>query len=201
MAENDTQTPEETLEVLEPQATVYEWTLGVGNEAVTFTQRPLSYFGKLEFISKLAQALDLAMREISLDDIFAGTSIRTPDGRINMQATSEATQFLKVIAKVMTYAPDLLKDMYCIWLAIPRTDREWAKFCMEQPKDLGGFDDEDGFKIIDVFIDQNGEVLAGFFEDRIKPLASKARASYEASQSSRHSKDTQQNTRKRSKSS
>jgi len=147
----------DVIETLEPSAQSYEIIIG----DTTFTQTPLSFFRKIELFSVLADAIDKALSEgavISelLDDMPGDTS-----------DLKEADLFIKTIAKVIKYAPDLLGDIFCISLNIKRDEREYAKELFEV------MDDETAGKIMNNFVEQNWDAMMDFFSKQVSPLMSK----------------------------
>lgn len=68
----------------------------------------------------------------------------------------------------MQHAPELLLDLYLIILGVPKRQRSDVKVILEDT-----LDDETGFKILDVFIEQNAELMIDFFTKKIPGLAKK----------------------------
>ncbi len=167
------------LEVLQPSTAPVTYEIG-GN---TYVQKPLSFFGKIELFSVLGNALEKALTDVSLGDI-----LDVPDvaGK-NAQDLSDADAFIKAIAKIAQYAPDFLKEIYAIALSIPRDEREEFNQVVED------ISDDDGFKILEVFVDQNWKALMDFFSGRLMPLISKIQGS--GSTSSKPSKRSRANTK------
>lgn len=204
--EDDEKTVEEFLDEIEPSAAVREWIVRDLHEGAPiyermYVQRPLSYFGKIEIFGLLGATLDKAMKDgMSVDsvmevgDVFSG------------QATN-IDSFIGGIARLAMYAPDLLMELYCIALGVPRGEREWVKSVWERSAVEGGLSDDDGIMILQVFVQQNGEALRDFFTqkmpDAVKGLATvfmdkpKPSSPGGASQSSKRSKPTQRRTRSR----
>jgi hypothetical protein len=141
-----------------------------------YVQKPLSYLAKMEFFSLLAGTIDKAMQG---DNALTITGMLNQvgfsrDGKLSLSDMRDADVFVNGMAKLMIYSPDFLADAMCIWLAIPPGDRIWAKQIMNLPEDDGGFSDEQGFQIIETFLDQNADALESFFVERIPRLAKRA---------------------------
>jgi hypothetical protein len=153
---------EDALEVLEPDVTEREVDLG---EGYVYTQKPLSFFGKIELFSVTGKAVDKALSDgASIGDILGDVpDINNPLST----STSEADVFISAVVKIAEHAPELLKDLYCVILAVPRGERERAKELFEN------LSDDEGIKILEVFVDQNWEVLTNFFKEKILPLSNK----------------------------
>lgn len=148
----------EELETLEPNVTPKVWTLNDGvNEPKTYVQKQLSFFGKIEFFSLIGDAVDnlsTEERPLNLQELFGG------------EATTDT--FVAVIARVAGEAPETLQEAFCIWLGVPKGERTWAKWVMDEQ-----FTDEDGFEIIEIFVDQNADQLKDFFGEKGQGLVKK----------------------------
>jgi hypothetical protein len=154
---------ESPLEILEPEIKEKIITLGTGDDELIFTQKPLSFFGKIEFFSVMGKAIERVLSEGgSISEIFD-----SPDDILS-SSTKEADLFIKSIAKVVQYAPETLLDIYCVVLAVPRGDRDYVKTRL-----VDELTDELGFDILDTFVDQNWEILTSFFTEKGLPLFKK----------------------------
>jgi len=208
------ETAKEALEVLAPLKEAKSWTFSDPESGMdrTYVQRPLSYFGKLELYSILGDAISKSMEGpdgLTIDGMVkaavpVGMSIKS--GGLAPNQIEEMDQFITGIAKLATAAPDIFLDLYCVFLAVPRFEREWAKDMMRRPPNddtpsEGGLNDEEGFEILERFIDQNVEAIRDFFV-RQGPRAGR-RASQalglgagQESQSQKPSRATRRATRK-----
>jgi hypothetical protein len=181
----------EAIDVLESPAQNYEVTLPESEEGpeLTLSQKPLSFFGKMELFSVLGGAVDKALNEgLSISDLFD-----VPEDR-NAESFQEADLFVKAVLKLVKDAPDLLLNLYNVILAVPRGQRDYISSRLE-----ADLDDEQGIAILEHFVDQNWDVMKDFFKEKIMPLTSKIGAKFQESGSSKPSKATQQNTPRRSK--
>jgi hypothetical protein len=148
---------EDTVEVLEPSAPNYEEEIG----GVTYTQKPLSFFGKIEFFSVLADGIERALSEgISLGELLD----EIPDANTNPGDLREADVFIKALAKVLKVAPDLLTSIYAISLGVKRNARS------EFFEALEDIEDEQAVRILNHFIDQNWDAVMDFFSKQVNPL-------------------------------
>jgi len=149
-----------------------------GNER-EYVQKPLSFVGKIQFLSYVGEVLDKAMS--GANKLNLGSLFDVPDTRgatLTAQDFNDAETFVQAVGKLLVYAPDFLGKSYCIWLRIPEYERDWAIAAMEE-----SLSDEDGFDIIETFIDQNWDTLQGFFAERLPSLSKRLQARYRASQS------------------
>lgn len=155
-------------EILEPNYSTNYVTFGEGDAEITFVQKPLTFFGKMELFSLLGESVNKAMKEgeLSLFDIFdvpeQGLSMNTSD-------LKEADLFIKAISIILGYAPDFLKDLYCVALHVPKGEREYVKMLMDDP----GISDEVALQIMDIFIEQNWEAIYDFFTKKLSPIIKK----------------------------
>jgi len=153
----------DVLETLEPE--VLEKTYEVG--PYTFTQKPLSFFGKIEFFSVVGHAIEKVLSGgTTLNDLLDVPDYdpSTPLAR----TASEADVFVKAIASVVYNAPEILSELYCVILAVPRNVRAEVKEVIEE-----NLTDEQGVEILDTFVEQNWEVMVDFFKEKMLPLATK----------------------------
>jgi hypothetical protein len=161
----------EDQEKIEPNKANRTWTIGQGEFEMKFTQKPLSYFGKMEFFSLLGESIDKMMAG---DEGLTVTGMLSQFGQrggtLSMGDLRDADVFVKAIAKLMVYAPDLLEESYCIWLNVARGDRTFVKSVMRQPEEEGGLSDDDGLMVIQTFIDQNLDAMESFFTERVPKL-------------------------------
>lgn len=161
----------ELLDAIEPDKSHKTWTIGPEGMKHTFTQKPLSYFAKMEFYALLADAIDKAM--IS-DDGFNVAALMGQSGGV--VSFDDPDSFLKVIVKLVRFVPDLFEEAYCIFLAVPRGDRFMIKEMMRAPVDEGGLSDDDGLMIVQTFLDQNLDAIEEFFTGRVPKLGKRVRS-------------------------
>ena len=174
--DQDADETQDVIDTIQPKAEPKSWTLREYNEKGevtterTYVQRPLNFFGKMNFFSLAGEVID---KSLSGDDgLRLSALFEMPgDGR-TMSASDfrDADTFVQGVGKILTYAPDFLEKSYVIWLGVPDYEVEWAKAVMKQPADRGGLSDDDGVEIIEVFIDQNWESLETFFREKIGSL-------------------------------
>jgi hypothetical protein len=143
---------------------------GKGDYAQAWVQKPLSFFNKMDFFACVGKALDNALKSgLSVDVL-----IEAADG-VDIDDDMKADAFAQAIVKLVQEAPEVLPELFCIVLGVPRSKREATKVIMELPEDEGGISDEQGFEIIDTFVEQNGALMRDFFRDRIAPRIQKMR--------------------------
>lgn len=174
MAATKTAQPEDTTEVLVPSVENYTVTIGPPGNQMEFVQKPLSFFQKLEVFSILGSALDKAMAGpdgLTVSDLFDGPSSLGEE--LTENNFKDADTFVRAISKLVQFAPDLLSQLFLVVLSVPRGARTSVKIVMELPPDEGGLSDDQGFGILNTFIDQNWDVMVDFFKARIVPLINK----------------------------
>jgi hypothetical protein len=185
--------PEETvesiLEEISPKSEIKHWLFQEPDGAIVgqFTQKPLSFIGKLEFFGVLGAALEKAMQSgMTVDGIMemGGAAVGGGEG---------IDGFVSAIARIAQYAPDLITQTYCIALGVPRGYREGITEFWEQ-----NLSDNDGFEILEIFIAQNGDALRDFFTkgSKLGTLIQKVAPQDAASPSSKPSKPTRATTRR-----
>ena len=170
-AENqETKTDAEILDEITPSAKAVHWKIGPEGLERDFIQKPLSWIGKAQWFALVGGVLDDALsgeNGMSLNSLFdapgRGGTLRAEDFR-------DADMFVQAVGKLLRVAPTFLVESYCIWLNVPDYDRNIVGEMMALPEDEGGLSDEDGMKIIEVFLDQNYVALADFFSERLGKL-------------------------------
>lgn len=210
---------EAELDILQPRYDARLWTVGSGERAKNYTQRPLGFFAKTEWFALMTRAIDTMITAEGggnvayiMAQMFRGRTAPAGDGdRFDMSQLEDAAAFAQAIAKLGSETPEFLKESFCIWLGIPRYEREWAKECMEALPEEGGLTDDAGFEIIETFVDQNAEAMRGFFFRRIPSMVRRVADRFEinskqdepdpAAASSKPSKRTPRRTASDSKSS
>lgn len=174
-------------EILEPNYAVRYQVIGKGEHLHTYAQRPLSFFGKMELFSLLGATLNEA---VSKGD-FSITEFMQENQEIR-----DSEVFIRIVARLIEFAPDFLKDLYSIALAIPKGEREYVKALMELPEDEGGLSDNDGVEILDVFVEQNWDAMTDFFVQKILPFSQKVSSRVQNTQLSKPLNRTQRRTQK-----
>lgn len=176
-------TVKEEMDILEPMVENKPWTFtDENNESRVYVQKPLSFFGKIEFFSLIGDAVDRLNTEdrpLNLTEMFGG------------QATADT--FVALLSRIAGQAPETLQEAYCIFLHVPRGERDWAKWVMESQ-----LTDDEGMDIIERFVDQNAESIQDFFGSKGQSLMKKITSRFglaAPAQSSKPSKRTQPRTK------
>lgn len=184
----------EPTEVLESYSQSYKVVLAEGtDDELTLTQRPLTFFGKMEFFSVMGRAVDRAIADgLSVSDLFDVPE--REDGTINAEAFKEADMFVKAVVKLISQSEELMLEMYSVILGVPRAERMHVQELMKEE-----MTDEQGATVLNNFIDQNWDVMVSFFVQQVKPLFKKVSKKFQGSASSKPSRATRQTTQKQSK--
>jgi len=148
----------EELDILEPRTETKAWQFSDGEVHKTYTQKPLGFFHKVEFFSLLGDTVD-QMSE----------SGRPLDINGILGSGADMDSLVAIVSRVASHAPDALKEAYCIALAVPRGEREWAKWVMEEQ-----LTDEEGFDLMERFVEQNGDAMKDFFTGKGTKLIKRA---------------------------
>lgn len=182
----------ETLEPTIDNPVTITFTL-IDDSTFTYTQQPLSFFGKMELFSVLGGAVEKALSEDGGINLSSLLEVPQRSGAtLSASDFNDATVFVRGIAKLVQFAPDLLKDVYCISLRVPRQERPYVKELMEEQ-----LSDEQGVQLLDSFVDQNWDVMRSFFFEQIQPLVEKITKKVQDSAPSKPSKPTRQRTQKK----
>jgi hypothetical protein len=182
--------PEGEIEELEDRSMPIERMLWAENREgrrieQIYTQKGLSWFGKLELYGILGQAVEVVLsgdNPLGLGPLLgmaqnprqmvsdlmgslpgADTAPDATDPEQEMEI--EAGKVMAAFAKGVALSPDLLAQAYCIALSVPKTHRNWA---IEWA--FPNMDDEMGKDILHTFIDQNWGVMEDFFAHELKTI-------------------------------
>lgn len=143
------------LEIL--QSSVKEYSEDINGEI--FIQKPLSFFGKIELFSVLANAIEKALSEGAFVSELLGDGLDLANTNLG-----EADVLVKGIAKIMKYAPETLQEIFAISFRIKRNEKEWFFEVIED------IDDEQAMRILNQFIDQNWDAIMDFSKEQVMPL-------------------------------
>lgn len=152
------------LDTLAPAEVYYE--IGEGDDKIVLVQKPLSFFGKIEFFSVVGKAV----QKILIDGGSLSELLDAPDFDPTVPLSSNVTDadvFVKALSRIVESAPELLKDLYLVILAVPKGQRDYYALRLEE------LTDEQGMQILNVFVDQNWEVMTSFFTEKMLPLWNK----------------------------
>lgn len=183
--------PDGEIEALEDRSMPIErmlWAIDPKGKRVeqVYIQKGLMWFGKLELYGLLGQAvkvvlegdnplgvnslLDVAQNPRKMISDLMGSNLPGADtapDRVNNDAEMdiEAGKILSAFAQVVSMAPELIGQFYCIVLAVPKTWRNWA---VEWA--FPNMDDETGQDILHAFVDQNWGVMEHFFAQELPKI-------------------------------
>lgn len=143
-----------------------------------YMQKGLSFFGKIELYGLLGQAVRVVLegdnplgvsslvgmaqdpRQVINDIVGELPGAATIPGKEpSSEAEMEAGKILAAFAQVVSLAPELVPQAYCIALAIPKTHRVWATEWA-----FSNMEDGMGTDILHTFIAQNWSAMESFFK-------------------------------------
>jgi hypothetical protein len=162
-----------------PRNDVKVWTFGgeaAGLER-QYIQRPLSFAAKIEWFGEVGKVIDRAMSgegALTMKGLFSAPTTR--GNGLSMTDLMDADTFVQALGKLISYSPKFMTDSFAIWLAVPDYERDLFKELMNLPVEEGGLSDDDGFEIIERFIDQNYASLEKFFRERLGQLRDRIEA-------------------------
>ena len=142
---------------------VKEWAIPGFDEP--FVQDPLTFFEKNEFLALVGQALDdVVATGADLTAILSLIGMSEDDLKKMMSGDLEgidvtfmAGSLFNVITRLITQAPRLLEDLYLIVLSVPPEKRQAVRDHLRE------IDDDTGFGILEMFVDQNATTIRDFF--------------------------------------
>lgn len=169
--EESAEAPIDELDIIEPKTADKTWVIGDQSLGFEYIQTPLSFIGKIQWFALVGDVIDRAMSgpsAVSVNDLLS--SPNRPGETLSLGELREADTFVRAVGKLLIHAPEFLVDSYCIWLSVPKHEREIVAEIMNSPKSMGGLSDEMGLEIIEIFIDQNMDELADFFSVQVAGL-------------------------------
>lgn len=178
---------EEAVDALAPSESI-EWKVqgadatGAVRERVYY-QEEMSFFYKAEFMNMLGRVMDERFLSensgLNIADLFDSEvklEIPTELNRDEVQKQlGQSMGMINAFLRLIQIFPDLMKDIFAIALGIPKPERNWAMGILTGPTRTGGLSDDQGFQIIDTFIEQNAEAIRKVFTERLARTAEKAR--------------------------
>lgn len=169
-----------------------------------YMQKPLSFTAMLQFTGLLGEKISEAMSGpdgLSIDAAMSEGDSIMGAGRAMLTGGDFAgvDSFIKGLAKLASYVPDVVEECQCIWLRVPYAERVLVKEIWSRPASEGGLSANDGMEMLELFLAQNYQEVEDFFDGRAKHLVAliqKLRNKSQAarSQRSKPSKRTQQDT-------
>jgi hypothetical protein len=150
-----------------------------------YVQKPLSYLGMMQFTGLLGRKLDEVMggpeglSSQSLGEIIDLQQLvqRDEEGNVSLGDLnlsigdfSGIDSFVRGLAKIAAYAPDIMAEAQCIWLRIPLRERLAVMEIWSKPVDEGGLSMDDGEEMLDIFIQQNYKEVEDFLVKRLRRI-------------------------------
>lgn len=182
--------PEDPAELLEPLVDEVQITIvdprTDRDRSYTYTQKTLSYFGKIELYGILGRAVKIVMEGeggLGLDDLMNMSKPKdmfdqilasragaddAPDAE-DRKSEVDATQMLAAFARVVSVSPGLMKELYCVILGAKPGHYQWLT-----DWGLDTLEDKQGFEILERFIDQNWGAIEDFFGQELPRIAKRA---------------------------
>lgn len=167
----DEEEEEDVVEILVPKSETKKWVIGPPGAQMELYQKPLSFIGKMQWFALVGDMLDKAMsgsNPLSLADLIDNPTAKSVQAgkaaqAVQMKNLRDADTFVRALGKIVKYAPDFLVDSYVIWLGAT-DDEALVREILKLPEEDGGLSDEMGMELIEIFIDQNWDALARFFD-------------------------------------
>lgn len=149
---------EDAVDILDPPMLEYTFVLGEdGGDPLTFSQKPLGFMGKIKLFSVLSKTVNKVLEQnVSITELLDGPG--SDSLPLSGDSMKEADQFIKTLTKVLEYAPEALEDIFCVILNVPNSQQEYVKARLDEE-----LTDEQGFAVLNTFVDQNWEILHDFF--------------------------------------
>lgn len=168
-----------------------------------YLQAPIQFFPKTELYGILGRAVKIVLEADTGVDVKTLMDMTNPRKVMDQLAARlpgaedapsveptvdqemDAMKIMAAFAEVVSIAPGLLKEAYCVVLNVPTGHREWAI-----DHALNNMTDEEGFDILETFIDQSWEALEGFFTKWLPQAAQRTIQARERAREKRQSRGT-----------
>ena len=139
---------------------VKEWAIPGFDEP--FVQDPLTFFEKNEFLALVAEALEDSLAGgADLDAVLALLGMDEKQLKQVMSGDINDLRFLSsslfnVVVRLVRRGPELMEDLYLIALSVPPVQRATVR------EHLRLLDDDTGFGILELFVEQNTTTIRDF---------------------------------------
>jgi hypothetical protein len=181
------------LEALDPETDPVRWVIGKSPEHGgtekqyrVYVQDKLPWMPRQKFFGLVTRTLAQSVRasggsmgtfaEIFNDD--EGGSLVERGQRWTQRDFGDLSSFVTTILELIGQSETFMLDAYCIWLNVPRLEREWAKARFSEPwkpeDSLWGLKEEDHVKILNTFVDQNYEDIRRFLTETLPGILNRA---------------------------
>jgi hypothetical protein len=200
---------DDPIELLQPKVDPVERVLWSTNRKTgerverTYVQRPIATFPKIELYGILGRAVKIVLEADTGVDVATLMDMANPR-RVLDQLTArlpgaedaplvegsneremDAMRIMAAFAEVVSVAPELLREAYCVILNIPPAHREWAK-----NHALDNVDDDEWFDVLETFIDQSWGAIEGFFTQHLPRAARRTIQARQRAEEKRRSSGT-----------
>ena len=142
----------------------------------TYVQKPLSYTAMLQFTGLLGDRIsDVMQSGVTLDSVLGDAQmiadVFKPTGAdLSRDDFASVDAFVRGLAKLASYLPDLIIECQCIWLRVPLQDRPAVKDIWNRSPEDGGLAMQDGEDMLELFLAQNYQELEDFFVVRLRRI-------------------------------
>lgn len=157
---------QEVIEKIVPNPEPVDVTLSWEGHDEVFSQRPLTYFRKIEFFGLLGRTIEEIVNGpdgVNIDALFGDLAPSSIDD-FRGNDLGELSTFIAAIAKLASYAPEFTKEAYLIILNVPHNKKAFAREALDY------ISDDLGEQILVRFIDQNYKELESFFTERSRKV-------------------------------
>lgn len=146
----------------------------------SYMQKPLSYTAMLQFTGLIGDRISTVMAqgitlESVLGDVQTIAEVFTSDDGITRGDFSGVDSFVRGLAKLATYLPDVVEECQCIWLRVPLHERHVVKDIWGRSPEDGGLSMQQGEEMLSLFIAQNYQELEDFFVERLPRVLRQSR--------------------------
>lgn len=156
-----------------------------------YDQEPLSYTGIVHFWGLISRKLEEAMSgpdalgvSSVLEVAGMASSLEGADDETGVRAAlanlietgnlGGIDTFVRGLARLSAYVPEILDEAHCIWLRVPFRERMLVRELWSNTPGKGGLTGDEGEEMLRIFIHQNYEELERFFGQRLRRIFAQA---------------------------
>lgn len=153
-----------------------------------YTQDVLGFFPVQEFTTMLSRIIKNFVDGeygIKIGELFRG-DVQSQLPQMNKMTPEEMAakaeemvdqnqQLIMAFFKLTEIVPDFQQDIIALSLGVLRQEREWFKGAISEPPSRGGLTIDEGFDILNMFIEQNASEIRRFFAEKGRELVDKFR--------------------------
>lgn len=139
----------------------------------TYVQKPLSFISMMQFTGMIGEKIQQVMSGpdgLTIDRVVSENADLMSLSGFSRDDFSSVDAFVKGLARLAVYVPEIIGEAQCIWLQIPLRDRPMVQQIWARSPEDGGLTASEGQEMLELFLAQNYEEVEAFFVERLPRL-------------------------------